>query len=39
VAWVDFEYPWKKVDPPSQNTIERYLLTWLGLAQLPRQSR
>jgi Transposase DDE domain len=32
VAWVDFEYPWKKVDPPSQNTIERYLLTWLGLA-------
>ena len=32
VAWVDFEYPWKKVDPPSQNTIEGYLLTWLGLA-------
>lgn len=32
VAWVDFEYPWKKLHPPSQNTIERYLLTWLGLA-------
>src|SRR6266550_5504341 len=32
VAWVDFEYPWKTVDPASQNTIERYLLTWLGLA-------
>jgi Transposase DDE domain len=38
VAWVDFEYPWKKVDPPSQNTIERYLLTWLGLAA-PRGAR
>jgi hypothetical protein len=38
VAWVDFEYPWKKVDPPSQNTIERYLLTWLGLA-VPRGAR
>ena len=32
VAWVDFEYPWKTVNPASQNTIERYLLTWLGLA-------
>src|SRR5256884_2085330 len=32
VAWVDFEYPWKTVNPVSQNTIERYLLTWLGLA-------
>src|SRR5205823_11930529 len=31
VAWVDFEYPWKTVNPASQNTIERYLLTWLGL--------
>lgn len=30
VAWVDFEYPWKKVFPASQNTIERYLLTWLA---------
>lgn len=32
VAWVDFEYPWKTLHPPSQNTIERYLLTWLGEA-------
>src|SRR2546430_14413960 len=38
VAWVDFEYPWKTVDPASQNTIERYLLTWLGLAG-PRGGR
>jgi hypothetical protein len=29
VAWVDFEYPWKTLRPPSQNTIERYLFTWL----------
>src|SRR2546429_596422 len=35
VAWVDFEYPWKPVNPASQNTIERYLLTWLGLAVPP----
>src|SRR2546430_10665316 len=33
-----FEYPWKTVDPASQNTIERYLLTWLGLA-VPRGVR
>src|SRR2546421_1356779 len=38
VAWVDFEYPWKTVNPASQNTIERYLLTWLGLA-VPRGGR
>src|SRR5947199_6383134 len=38
VAWVDFEYPWKTVNPASQNTIERYLLTWLGLA-VPRGIR
>src|SRR5213082_571461 len=38
VAWVDFEYPWKTVNPASQNTIERYLLTWLGLA-VPRGVR
>jgi hypothetical protein len=38
VAWVDFEYPWKTLHPPSQNTIERYLLTWLGLA-VPRGVR
>ena len=36
VAWVDFEYPWKTLSPPSQNTVERYLLTWLGLAVPPR---
>ena len=38
VAWVDFEYPWKTVTPASQNTIERYLLTWLGQA-VPRGVR
>jgi len=38
VAWVDFEYPWKTIHPASQNTIERYLLTWLGLA-VPRGAR
>src|SRR5258706_5812952 len=38
VAWVDFEYPWKTVDPASQNTIECYLFTWLGLA-VPRGVR
>jgi len=32
VAWVDFEYPWQTLSPPSQNTIERYLLT-LGWAR------
>jgi hypothetical protein len=29
VAWVDFEYPWKLLTPPSQNAIERMLLSWL----------
>ncbi len=29
VAWIDFQYPWKTLTPASQNTIERYLLTWL----------
>lgn len=38
VAWVDFEYSWQKVEPPSQNTIERYLFTWLQLA-VPRGAR
>jgi Transposase DDE domain len=38
VAWVDFEYPWKALHPPSQNTIERYLLTWLG-ESAPKQTR
>jgi DDE family transposase len=36
VAWIDFEYPWKTLTPPSQNTIERYLLTWLAEAAPPR---
>jgi hypothetical protein len=35
VAWVDFEYPWKTLAPPSRNTVARYLLTWLGLATPP----
>jgi hypothetical protein len=35
VAWVDFEYPWKTLHPPSQNTMERYLLTWLAEAVPP----
>jgi hypothetical protein len=35
VTWVDFEYPWKTLTPPSQNTIERYLLTWLAAAAPP----
>jgi len=35
VAWIDFEYPWKTLAPASQNTIERYLLTWLAEAAPP----
>lgn len=35
VAWADFEYPWKTLIPPSQNTVERYLLTWLAEAAPP----
>jgi hypothetical protein len=35
VTWVDFEYPWQTLDPPSQNTIEGYLLTWLAEAAPP----
>jgi hypothetical protein len=35
VAWIDFEYPWKTLTPPSQNTLERYLLTWLSEAAPP----
>jgi hypothetical protein len=30
MAWVDFEYPSKTIHPASQNTLERYLLTWLA---------
>lgn len=29
---MDFEYPWRTLHPPSPNTIERYLLTWLSEA-------
>ncbi len=36
VAGVDFEYPWQTLAPPSQNTVEGYLLTWLGMAAPPR---
>jgi hypothetical protein len=32
VAWIDFQYPWKTLTPASQNSIERYLLTWLTQA-------
>lgn len=35
VAWVDFQYPWTTLAPLSQNTIERYLLTWLTEAAPP----
>jgi len=35
VAWVDFQYPWQTLTPPSQNTIERCLLTWLMEAAPP----
>jgi len=32
VAWIDFQYPGKTLTPASQNTLERYLLTWLAEA-------
>ncbi|MCL5671774.1 MAG: hypothetical protein M1423_10875 [Acidobacteria bacterium] len=32
VAWVDCEYPWKRLTPPSQNILKCYLLTWLAEA-------
>jgi len=35
VAGIDFEYPWNTLAPPSQNTIECYLLTWLAEAAPP----
>ena len=35
VAWVDFEYPWTSVRPPSQNFVELCLLTWLAQAAPP----
>jgi hypothetical protein len=35
VAWVDFEYPWAPVRPPSQNFVELCLLTWLAQAAPP----
>jgi hypothetical protein len=36
VAWIDFQYPWKTLTPTSQETIERYLLTWLAQAAARR---
>ena len=35
VAWVDFEYPWTSVQPPSQNFVELCLFTWLAQAAPP----
>jgi hypothetical protein len=35
VAWIDFEYPWTRLAPPSQNTIERYLFTWVSQGAPP----
>jgi Transposase DDE domain len=35
VAWVDFQYPWTTVRPPSQNFVELCLLTWLVQAAPP----
>jgi hypothetical protein len=35
VAWVDFEYPGQTLTPPSPNTVERCLLTWLTQAAPP----
>ena len=36
MAWIDFAYPWTTLTPPSQNTIERYLPSWLAEAAPPR---
>ena len=35
VAWVDFEYPWTSLRPPSQNFVELCLFTWLTQAAPP----
>jgi hypothetical protein len=35
VAWVDFQYPWTTLRPPSQNFVELCLLTWLVQAAPP----
>jgi hypothetical protein len=35
VAWVDFQYPWTSVRPPSQNFVELCLFTWLVQAAPP----
>ena len=35
VAWVDFQYPWTSVRPPSQNFVELCLFTWLAQAAPP----
>ena len=34
-TWVGFEYPWKTLHPCSQNTMGRYLLTWVDAAVPP----
>jgi hypothetical protein len=35
VAWVDFQYPWTSLRPPSQNFAELCLFTWLTQAAPP----
>jgi len=35
VAWVDFQYPWTSLRPPSQNFVELCLFTWLAQAAPP----
>ena len=35
VAWVDFQYPWTSLRPPSQNFVELGLFTWLAQAAPP----
>jgi hypothetical protein len=35
VAWVDFQYPWTSLRPPSQNFVELCLLAWLVQAAPP----
>lgn len=35
VAWVDFQYPWTSLRPPSQNFVEHCLFAWLVQAAPP----
>jgi Transposase DDE domain len=35
VAWIDFEYPWTSLRPPSQNFVELCLFAWLTEAAPP----